>query len=119
MRDGRDKSLPSPCRVTQSGTFPPELILLVPLQCFHVPYSALTMFISREQSERDSATAYRKSIPFPSLPFSSSPCRASGRSALLLQLLIVLQMPCWQDSCDHTTPQGRCVTKIIQGLTHS
>uniref|UniRef100_A0A8C5T2E8 Major facilitator superfamily domain containing 2B n=1 Tax=Malurus cyaneus samueli TaxID=2593467 RepID=A0A8C5T2E8_9PASS len=28
--------------------------------CFHVPYSALTMFISREQSERDSATAYRK-----------------------------------------------------------
>ncbi|NWS42851.1 NLS1 protein, partial [Probosciger aterrimus] len=27
--------------------------------CFHVPYSALTMFISREQSERDSATAYR------------------------------------------------------------
>lgn len=30
------------------------------LQCFHVPYSALTMFISREQSERDSATAYRK-----------------------------------------------------------
>lgn len=31
-----------------------------PLQCFHVPYSALTMFISREQSERDSATAYRK-----------------------------------------------------------
>lgn len=27
-------------------------------QCFHVPYSALTMFISSEQSERDSATAY-------------------------------------------------------------
>lgn len=47
----------------------PELILLVMLQCFHVPYSALTMFISREQSERDSATAYRKSISFPSLPW--------------------------------------------------
>nr|XP_042700644.1 sodium-dependent lysophosphatidylcholine symporter 1 isoform X2 [Chrysemys picta bellii] len=29
--------------------------------CFHVPYSALTMFISREQSERDSATAYHAS----------------------------------------------------------
>uniref|UniRef100_G3WW76 Major facilitator superfamily domain containing 2A n=2 Tax=Sarcophilus harrisii TaxID=9305 RepID=G3WW76_SARHA len=27
--------------------------------CFHVPYSALTMFISTEQSERDSVTAYR------------------------------------------------------------
>lgn len=27
-------------------------------QCFHVPYSALTMFISSEQKERDSATAY-------------------------------------------------------------
>uniref|UniRef100_A0A8B9Q2Z2 Major facilitator superfamily domain containing 2A n=1 Tax=Apteryx owenii TaxID=8824 RepID=A0A8B9Q2Z2_APTOW len=37
--------------------------------CFHVPYSALTMFISREQSERDSATAYRKSL---SLPFPPS-----------------------------------------------
>lgn len=29
-----------------------------PYQCFHVPYSALTMFISSEQKERDSATAY-------------------------------------------------------------
>lgn len=27
-------------------------------QCFHVPYSALTMFISSDQKERDSATAY-------------------------------------------------------------
>lgn len=40
-----------------------------PLQCFHVPYSALTMFISSEQSERDSATAYRKSL-FSLLPLS-------------------------------------------------
>nr|XP_055025395.1 sodium-dependent lysophosphatidylcholine symporter 1-A isoform X1 [Misgurnus anguillicaudatus] len=30
--------------------------------CFHVPYSALTMFISTEQKERDSATAYRMTI---------------------------------------------------------
>ena len=60
----------------------PELILLVPLQCFHVPYSALTMFISREQSERDSATAYRKSISFPSSPWPGG----SRCSALLLQL---------------------------------
>uniref|UniRef100_A0AAY5K9V1 Major facilitator superfamily domain containing 2A n=1 Tax=Esox lucius TaxID=8010 RepID=A0AAY5K9V1_ESOLU len=30
--------------------------------CFHVPYSALTMFISTEQKERDSATAYRMTV---------------------------------------------------------
>ncbi|XP_056914263.1 sodium-dependent lysophosphatidylcholine symporter 1-B-like isoform X2 [Takifugu flavidus] len=30
--------------------------------CFHVPYSALTMFISTDQTERDSATAYRMTI---------------------------------------------------------
>ncbi|KAG8507681.1 Sodium-dependent lysophosphatidylcholine symporter 1 [Galemys pyrenaicus] len=30
--------------------------------CFHVPYSSLTMFISTEQSERDSATAYRMTV---------------------------------------------------------
>lgn len=30
--------------------------------CFHVPYSALTMFISSEQKERDSATAYRMTV---------------------------------------------------------
>ncbi|KAG7281257.1 hypothetical protein CRUP_019782, partial [Coryphaenoides rupestris] len=30
--------------------------------CFHVPYSSLTMFISSEQSERDSATAYRMTV---------------------------------------------------------
>uniref|UniRef100_G3P0X2 Major facilitator superfamily domain containing 2ab n=1 Tax=Gasterosteus aculeatus TaxID=69293 RepID=G3P0X2_GASAC len=33
-----------------------------PNQCFHVPYSALTMFISSEQKERDSATAYRMTV---------------------------------------------------------
>ncbi|XP_047668956.1 sodium-dependent lysophosphatidylcholine symporter 1-A isoform X5 [Tachysurus fulvidraco] len=30
--------------------------------CFHVPYSTLTMFISSEQKERDSATAYRMTV---------------------------------------------------------
>ncbi|KAM3595513.1 uncharacterized protein V6R79_024578 [Siganus canaliculatus] len=30
--------------------------------CFHVPYSALTMFISRDQKDRDSATAYRMMV---------------------------------------------------------
>ncbi|XP_030644890.1 sodium-dependent lysophosphatidylcholine symporter 1-B [Chanos chanos] len=30
--------------------------------CFHVPYTALTMFISSEQKERDSATAYRMTV---------------------------------------------------------
>lgn len=34
------------------------LFLFLWHQCFHVPYSALTMFISSEQKERDSATAY-------------------------------------------------------------
>uniref|UniRef100_A0A8C6T032 Major facilitator superfamily domain containing 2ab n=1 Tax=Neogobius melanostomus TaxID=47308 RepID=A0A8C6T032_9GOBI len=30
--------------------------------CFHVPYSALTMFITSDQKERDSATAYRMTV---------------------------------------------------------
>ncbi|XP_053563279.1 sodium-dependent lysophosphatidylcholine symporter 1 isoform X2 [Bombina bombina] len=30
--------------------------------CFHVPYSALTMFISKEQKDRDSATGYRMTV---------------------------------------------------------
>ncbi|XP_029132463.1 sodium-dependent lysophosphatidylcholine symporter 1-B isoform X2 [Labrus bergylta] len=30
--------------------------------CFHVPYSALTMFITKDQKERDSATAYRMMV---------------------------------------------------------
>ncbi|KAG7511308.1 sodium-dependent lysophosphatidylcholine symporter 1-B-like [Solea senegalensis] len=30
--------------------------------CFHVPYSALTMFITSDQKERDSATAYRMMV---------------------------------------------------------
>ncbi|KAM4796799.1 sodium-dependent lysophosphatidylcholine symporter 1 [Rhinophrynus dorsalis] len=32
------------------------------ITCFHVPYSALTMFISKEQSDRDSATGYRMTV---------------------------------------------------------
>lgn len=30
--------------------------------CYHVPYSALTMYISTDQKERDSATAYRMTV---------------------------------------------------------
>uniref|UniRef100_A0A3Q3VSQ8 Uncharacterized protein n=1 Tax=Mola mola TaxID=94237 RepID=A0A3Q3VSQ8_MOLML len=32
------------------------------ITCFHVPYSALTMFLSMDQRERDSATAYRMTM---------------------------------------------------------
>ncbi|KAJ3583064.1 hypothetical protein NHX12_034509 [Muraenolepis orangiensis] len=32
------------------------------ITCFHVPYSALTMFLSIDQKERDSATAYRMTL---------------------------------------------------------
>ncbi|XP_055042799.2 major facilitator superfamily domain-containing protein 2B [Misgurnus anguillicaudatus] len=32
------------------------------ITCFHVPYSALTMFLSTNQHERDSATAYRMTV---------------------------------------------------------
>nr|XP_023993158.1 major facilitator superfamily domain-containing protein 2B-like [Salvelinus alpinus] len=32
------------------------------ITCFHVPYSALTMFLSTDQKERDSATAYRMTL---------------------------------------------------------
>uniref|UniRef100_A0A8D3E923 MFSD2 lysolipid transporter B, sphingolipid n=1 Tax=Scophthalmus maximus TaxID=52904 RepID=A0A8D3E923_SCOMX len=32
------------------------------INCFHVPYSALTMFLSTDQKERDSATAYRMTV---------------------------------------------------------
>ncbi|XP_078255430.1 major facilitator superfamily domain-containing protein 2B isoform X2 [Rhinoraja longicauda] len=32
------------------------------LTCFHVPYSALTMFLSSDQKERDTATAYRMTM---------------------------------------------------------
>ncbi|KAK3572889.1 hypothetical protein QTP86_009894 [Hemibagrus guttatus] len=39
--------------------------------CFHVPYSALTMFISSSQKERDSATAYREFL----LLFMNTPHR--------------------------------------------
>uniref|UniRef100_A0A3P8R7U1 Major facilitator superfamily domain containing 2B n=1 Tax=Astatotilapia calliptera TaxID=8154 RepID=A0A3P8R7U1_ASTCA len=35
------------------------------ITCFHVPYSALTMFLSTDQKERDSATAYPNLSAFP------------------------------------------------------
>lgn len=31
-------------------------------QCYHVPYSSLTMFLGGSQRDRDSATAYRKCL---------------------------------------------------------
>lgn len=38
-------------------------ILFQTLQtCYHVPYSSLTMFITSDQKERDSATAYRMTV---------------------------------------------------------
>lgn len=47
-----------------SSNFECRVIILLFLQCFHVPYSALTMFLSTDQRERDSATAYRKDVFF-------------------------------------------------------
>uniref|UniRef100_A0A8D3CHZ2 MFSD2 lysolipid transporter B, sphingolipid n=1 Tax=Scophthalmus maximus TaxID=52904 RepID=A0A8D3CHZ2_SCOMX len=35
---------------------------MLTMTCFHVPYSALTMFLSTDQKERDSATAYRMTV---------------------------------------------------------
>lgn len=57
----------------------------MPLQCFHVPYSALTMFISREQSERDSATAYRKCF-LPFLHGAQLLCCCSCWGAVLMEV---------------------------------
>lgn len=62
---GHTADIPCPPELRGTPRSCPKPVLPVPLQCFHVPYSALTMFISREQSERDSATAYRKHfLPF-------------------------------------------------------
>ncbi|MGH0155561.1 UNVERIFIED_CONTAM: hypothetical protein FKN15_029696 [Acipenser sinensis] len=36
-----------------------QLFLLDVVQCYHVPYSALNMFLGGDQRDRDSATAYR------------------------------------------------------------
>lgn len=35
------------------------LVHFSPIQCFHVPYSALTMHLSYHYKDRDSATLYR------------------------------------------------------------
>ncbi|GCB74483.1 hypothetical protein scyTo_0003573 [Scyliorhinus torazame] len=37
-------------------------LFLTLLTCFHVPYSALVLFLSSDQKERDSATAYRMTM---------------------------------------------------------
>uniref|UniRef100_A0A8C0JRV4 MFSD2 lysolipid transporter A, lysophospholipid n=1 Tax=Canis lupus dingo TaxID=286419 RepID=A0A8C0JRV4_CANLU len=63
---GGMRVVPGPVGLVQEATWacPSSdwLTASLPCQCFHVPYSALTMFISTEQSERDSATAYRMTV---------------------------------------------------------
>ncbi|XP_075395423.1 sodium-dependent lysophosphatidylcholine symporter 1 [Tenrec ecaudatus] len=56
--------------------------------CFHVPYSALTMFISTEQSERDSATAYRMTVEVLGTVLGT---------AIQGQIVGQADMPCLQD----------------------
>lgn len=56
-----DVSRVSPSPFSVSAAVVPSCLFFAPFQCFHVPYSALTMFLSTDQKERDSATAYRKS----------------------------------------------------------
>ena len=111
LQRGRFPAAPGP---TGCCTIP-ELILLMLLQCFHVPYSALTMFISREQSERDSATAYRKNISFPSLLW------LGGSHAWLLHCgscwgTILLRCPAGRAHLIAPCPKVWCVMNIVQGL---
>lgn len=49
-----------PFCIEVASVHPYSKVMCVFLQCFHVPYSALTMFLSTDQRERDSATAYSK-----------------------------------------------------------
>ncbi|XP_035106854.1 sodium-dependent lysophosphatidylcholine symporter 1 isoform X3 [Callithrix jacchus] len=56
--------------------------------CFHVPYSALTMFISTEQTERDSATAYRMTVEVLGTVLGT---------AIQGQIVGQADMPCFQD----------------------
>ena len=97
--------LPSPPSLPPSlSPFPPHLVLPFPpplfplMQCIHVPYTALTMHLSHDSKERDSATLYREPFP-PSLPFFFLP---SSSSSLLLSplpslftssLLLLLSLP--------------------------
>lgn len=72
--------------------------------CFHVPYSALTMFISTEQSERDSATAYRMTVEVLGTVLGT---------AIQGQIVGQADIPCLQD------PNGSAVTSEGANRTHS
>ncbi|CAN9502272.1 unnamed protein product [Ophioblennius macclurei] len=64
--------------------------------CFHVPYSALTMFISSDQKERDSATAYRMMVEVMGMVMGTaiqgqivggaSPCPYNGTNSTRLEM---------------------------------
>ncbi|XP_065150629.1 sodium-dependent lysophosphatidylcholine symporter 1-B [Paramisgurnus dabryanus] len=67
--------------------------------CFHVPYSALTMFISSDQKERDSATAYRMTVEVLGtligtavqgqiVGMANAPCISSGNDLNSTDLLV-------------------------------
>ncbi|XP_006867644.1 PREDICTED: major facilitator superfamily domain-containing protein 2A isoform X2 [Chrysochloris asiatica] len=72
--------------------------------CFHVPYSALTMFISTEQSERDSATAYRMTVEVLGTVLGT---------AIQGQIVGQADTPCLQDS------NGSVVASEGANRTHS
>ncbi|KAK2506094.1 hypothetical protein MC885_012177 [Smutsia gigantea] len=71
--------------------------------CFHVPYSALTMFISTEQSERDSATAYRMTVEVLGTVLGT---------AIQGQIVGQADTPCLQD------PNGSAVALEVANHTH-
>ncbi|XP_051712609.1 sodium-dependent lysophosphatidylcholine symporter 1 isoform X2 [Oryctolagus cuniculus] len=72
--------------------------------CFHVPYSALTMFISVEQSERDSATAYRMTVEVLGTVLGT---------AIQGQIVGKVNSPCLQE------PNGSAVALESANWTHS
>uniref|UniRef100_A0A8C0WBA9 Sodium-dependent lysophosphatidylcholine symporter 1 n=1 Tax=Castor canadensis TaxID=51338 RepID=A0A8C0WBA9_CASCN len=72
--------------------------------CFHVPYSALTMFISAEQSERDSATAYRMTVEVLGTVLGT---------AIQGQIVGQANAPCLQD------PNGSAEASESANRTHS
>ncbi|XP_040830375.1 sodium-dependent lysophosphatidylcholine symporter 1 isoform X6 [Ochotona curzoniae] len=72
--------------------------------CFHVPYSALTMFISTEQNERDSATAYRMTVEVLGTVLGT---------AIQGQIVGQVNAPCLQE------PNGSAVALESANRTHS
>ncbi|XP_034874810.1 sodium-dependent lysophosphatidylcholine symporter 1 isoform X4 [Mirounga angustirostris] len=76
--------------------------------CFHVPYSALTMFISTEQSERDSATAYRMTVEVLGTVLGT---------AIQGQIVGQVDTPCLQDPKDSSlATEGANRTQSITSL---